>query len=72
MFNSMEDKGQYYHQCVKEIREHKMISLGLQYSVGPVAILSLDDSPLSKVMSRTGNTSFVLEGTSQITLLILN
>ena len=72
MYNSMEDNGQYYNQCVSEVKGCKLVSVDLQNTHGPISMLVFNDTGIAKVMSRMNAIGYEYDGTTRVHLLIKN
>lgn len=72
MYYSMEDKPQYYDQCVTEVQKCKLLSLQMADSVGPVATLTFNDEQISKILSRFDDIGHEYDGKTCSVLLIKN
>jgi hypothetical protein len=68
----MEDKPQYYDQCVTEVQKCKLLSLQMTDSVGIVATLTFNDEQISKILSRFDDIGHEYDGKTRTVLLIKN
>lgn len=72
MYNSMEDQGQHYDQCVTEVQQCKLLTMQMQDSVGAVATITFNDEQISKIMSRFDDVGHEYDGKTCSILLIKN
>jgi len=72
MYNSMEDKGQHYDQCVTEVQKCKLLTLQLNDAVGAIAMLVFNDRQISKIMSRFDDIGHEYDGNTCSMLLVKN
>ena len=68
----MEDQGQYFSQCVTEVKEAKLLTLVLQDAIGPAAVIVFNDTQISKIMSHYQDIGSEYEGNTRSMLLIKN
>jgi len=72
MYNSMEDQGQHYDQCVDEIKKCKLISCEIKTSVGNTAIITFNDDQTSKILSRFDDIGHEYGGTAESHVIFMN
>jgi hypothetical protein len=68
----MEDNPQYRYQCEKEVEKCKLVTTTMQDFVGPIALITFNNDPLTKIISRTSNIPCEMEGEVVIMQIVKN
>ena len=68
----MEDQGQYYDQCVQEVKQCKLLVTELMVTNGPVSVLTFSDDSITKILSRVNGVGDEYSGITRTILIISN
>lgn len=67
----MEEKGQFYHQGVREAKEFTEVHAIMQTMVGPFNLLTLSDDAVARFMASVSDIAHTYDGNT-VTVLIGN
>ena len=66
----MEEQGQHYDQCVKEVKGYSRVFIQAVISLGPVSLITFNDDSLCDILGEPVGREF--EGNCKSYVIIMN